>query len=102
MILRRNLATVRGNGGLPEAVACVARGEDRKRSLSVWSLRRLVWPPLWSWKKGVQPWLPEVVLVWLAGVLLAALRPCCSWHTVRRLRTGRRFARWRFGAGSNT
>jgi beta-lactamase regulating signal transducer with metallopeptidase domain len=38
-------------------------------------------------RKHVQPWLPQIVLVWLAGVLLAALRPLLSWYTVRRLRT---------------
>ncbi len=35
----------------------------------------------------VQAWLPAVVLVWLVGVFVAALRPLLSWHTVRRLRT---------------
>ncbi len=41
----------------------------------------------WSRTKSrVQPWLPEIVLAWLAGVLLAAFRPLWSWHTVRRLR----------------
>jgi beta-lactamase regulating signal transducer with metallopeptidase domain len=35
----------------------------------------------------IRPWLPEIVLVWLAGVVLAAFRPLWSWHTVRRLRT---------------
>ena len=38
-------------------------------------------------RRHVQPWLPEIVLVWLAGVLLAAFRPLLSWYTVRRLRT---------------
>jgi WD40 repeat protein/beta-lactamase regulating signal transducer with metallopeptidase domain/uncharacterized GH25 family protein/glutathione peroxidase-family protein len=42
----------------------------------------------WSTVKShVQPWLPEIVLAWLVGVLLAALRPLLSWYTVRRLRT---------------
>ncbi len=36
---------------------------------------------------GLAAWLPEIVLFWLAGVLLAALRPLFSWYTVRRLRT---------------
>ncbi len=41
----------------------------------------------WSAVKArVQPWLAEIVLVWLAGVLVAAMRPIVSWHTVRRLR----------------
>ena len=35
----------------------------------------------------VQSWLPAIVLVWLVGVFVAALRPLLSWHTVRRLRT---------------
>lgn len=35
----------------------------------------------------VQAWLPELVLVWLVGVLLAACRPLFSWYTVHRLRT---------------
>ena len=38
-------------------------------------------------KRRVQPWLPEIVLVWFAGVLVAAFRPLLSWYTVRRLRT---------------
>ena len=42
----------------------------------------------WSMAKArLQPWLPEIVLVWLAGVAAFALRPLLSWHTVRRLRT---------------
>jgi beta-lactamase regulating signal transducer with metallopeptidase domain/protocatechuate 3,4-dioxygenase beta subunit len=43
-----------------------------------------------SWssvKKRVQPWLAEIVLAWLAGVFVLALRPLISWQTVRRLRT---------------
>ena len=35
----------------------------------------------------VQAWLPEIVLLWLAGVLLAACRPLLSWYTTHRLRT---------------
>ncbi len=38
-------------------------------------------------KAGVQPWLPQIVLLWLAGVVVVAIRPLLSWHTVRRLRT---------------
>jgi beta-lactamase regulating signal transducer with metallopeptidase domain len=38
-------------------------------------------------KERIQPWLPEIVLVWFGGVLLAAFRPLLSWRTVRRLRT---------------
>ncbi len=34
----------------------------------------------------VQPWLPQIVLVWLAGVMVVAVRPMFSWYTVRRLR----------------
>lgn len=34
----------------------------------------------------VQLWLPEIVLLWFAGVLVAALRPLLSWYTVRRLK----------------
>ena len=49
-------------------------------------------------KNRVQPWLPEIVLVWFAGVLVLALRPLLSWHTVRRLRNGGRFAGTRCGA----
>ena len=41
----------------------------------------------WSMVKSrVQPWLPEIVLVWFAGVLVVAMRFLLSWHTVRRLR----------------
>ena len=38
-------------------------------------------------KARVQPWLPEIVLVWLAGVMVVAMRPLLSWRTVRRLRS---------------
>ncbi len=38
-------------------------------------------------KRCVQPWLAEIVLVWLAGVLAAAFRPLFGWRMVRRLRT---------------
>jgi beta-lactamase regulating signal transducer with metallopeptidase domain/protocatechuate 3,4-dioxygenase beta subunit len=38
-------------------------------------------------QRRVQAWLPEIVLLWLTGVLLAALRPLFSWYTVRHLRT---------------
>ena len=42
----------------------------------------------WSMlKRCVQPWLPEIVLAWLTGVMVAAFRPLLSWYTVRRLRT---------------
>jgi beta-lactamase regulating signal transducer with metallopeptidase domain/protocatechuate 3,4-dioxygenase beta subunit len=47
------------------------------RSVSLFSLVR----------SRVQLWLPEIVLVWLIGVLVAALRPLLSWYTVRRLKT---------------
>ena len=38
-------------------------------------------------QRRVQVWLPEIVLIWLAGVLVAACRPLLSWYTTRRLRT---------------
>ncbi len=38
-------------------------------------------------QRHVQSCLPEIVLVWFVGVLVAALRPLLSWYTVRRLRT---------------
>ncbi|MHC4405641.1 MAG: M56 family metallopeptidase [Planctomycetota bacterium] len=38
-------------------------------------------------QRRVKPWLPEIVLVWFAGVFVAAFRPLVSWYTVRRLRT---------------
>jgi beta-lactamase regulating signal transducer with metallopeptidase domain/protein involved in polysaccharide export with SLBB domain len=42
----------------------------------------------WSMvKRRVQPWLAEIVLVWLAGVWVAAFRPLLSWYTVHRLTT---------------
>jgi beta-lactamase regulating signal transducer with metallopeptidase domain len=41
------------------------------------------WPAV---KSRVQPWLARVVLAWLAGVLVVAMRPLLSWYTVRRLR----------------
>jgi beta-lactamase regulating signal transducer with metallopeptidase domain/Leucine-rich repeat (LRR) protein len=34
----------------------------------------------------IRPWLPEIVLVWFAGVFLASMRPLLSWRTMRRLR----------------
>ena len=37
-------------------------------------------------ERQVQSWLPEIVLIWFAGVLVAALRPLLSWYTVGRLR----------------
>ncbi len=37
-------------------------------------------------KARLQPWLPEIVLLWLAGVAVFAIRPLASWYTVRRLR----------------
>jgi beta-lactamase regulating signal transducer with metallopeptidase domain len=41
----------------------------------------------WASLKGrVQPWLPTIVLLWLAGLVVAALRPLLSWCRVRRLR----------------
>ncbi len=53
------------------------------RSVSLFSLVR----------SRVQLWLPEIVLVWFAGVLVAALRPLLSWYTVRRAEDGGRIAR---------
>lgn len=46
-------------------------------------------PHAWwsSVKSRVQPWLPVIVLAWLTGVALFAIRPLASWYTVRRLRT---------------
>ena len=42
---------------------------------------------LWSTAKArVQPWLTQIVLVWLAGVMVVAVRPMLSWYTVRRMR----------------
>lgn len=38
-------------------------------------------------QRHIQSWLREIVLVWLVGVFVAALRPLLSWYTVRRLRT---------------
>lgn len=38
-------------------------------------------------ERTARPWLPEIVLVWFVGVLVAALRPLLSWYTVRQLRT---------------
>ena len=43
--------------------------------------------PLSLVQSRVQPWLPEIVLFWFAGVLMAAFRPLLSWYTVHRLRT---------------
>jgi beta-lactamase regulating signal transducer with metallopeptidase domain/Leucine-rich repeat (LRR) protein/5-hydroxyisourate hydrolase-like protein (transthyretin family) len=41
----------------------------------------------WSVVKGrVQPWLPLIVLLWLAGVLVVAMRLLLSWHNMHRLR----------------
>ena len=40
-----------------------------------------------SLQKHISPWLPTIVLIWLAGVILAALRPLLSWYIVHRLRT---------------
>lgn len=34
----------------------------------------------------IRPWLPEIVLLWFAGVFLASMRPLVSWRTMRRLR----------------
>ncbi len=45
--------------------------------------------PASSWslvKSRVEPWLPEIVLAWFVGVVVAAFRLLWSWHTVRRLR----------------
>jgi len=66
----------------PEEVAAMPQPEAQHSEpassgmTSVWSLviRR------------VQPWLPRIVLVWFAGVLLAAFRPLLSWYTIHRLR----------------
>ncbi len=38
-------------------------------------------------KTRLEPWLPAIVLAWLAGVAIFAFRPMASWYTVRRLRT---------------
>jgi beta-lactamase regulating signal transducer with metallopeptidase domain/protocatechuate 3,4-dioxygenase beta subunit len=44
----------------------------------------------WSqWNRHIRPWLPRIVLFWIAGVAVFALRPLLSWYTVRRLRTAR-------------
>lgn len=37
-------------------------------------------------KERIQPYLAAIVGLWLAGVLVVALRPLLSWRTVRRLR----------------
>ncbi len=42
---------------------------------------------VWSVVKShVQPWLPQIVLVWFAGVVVVAMRLLLSWRTVRHLR----------------
>jgi beta-lactamase regulating signal transducer with metallopeptidase domain len=46
---------------------------------SAWALPQL--------EQRLHPWLPAIVLVWLAGACLAALRPLWGWYTARRLRT---------------
>lgn len=38
-------------------------------------------------RNRIAPWLPEIVLAWFAGVVLAACRPLLSWYTLRQLRT---------------
>lgn len=35
----------------------------------------------------IRPWLPQIVMVWIVGVLVAALRPLIGLYAVRRLRT---------------
>lgn len=44
-----------------------------------------------SWRtaaeSGLRPWLNTIVGGWAIGVLMFAVRPLLSWHTVRRLRT---------------
>ena len=36
---------------------------------------------------GLRPWMPTLVLCWLAGVSLCSLRPLVGWLTLHRLRT---------------
>jgi beta-lactamase regulating signal transducer with metallopeptidase domain len=38
-------------------------------------------------QRRVHPWLPAIVLLWLAGVFVAAFRPLWGWHVARRLKT---------------
>ena len=38
-------------------------------------------------QRQIQPWLPQIVMVWIAGVLVAAQRPLIGLYMVHRLRT---------------
>lgn len=68
---------------LPEKSAAMAPAVPRQPQ------RRTIGSAVsWSMVKSrVEAWLPEIVLVWLVGVSVAAMRPLLSWRTVRRLRT---------------
>ena len=59
---------------------CPVASEPKPVTFSAW----------WSnAQTRVRPWLPEIVLIWLIGVFLAAMRPVFGWHTMCRLkRTG--------------
>jgi beta-lactamase regulating signal transducer with metallopeptidase domain/transglutaminase-like putative cysteine protease len=71
------------------SAASPVKGTARQQAVS-FRLGRTPIGSLSSWsmvKRRVQPWLAEIVLVWLAGVLVVAFRPLLSWYTVHRLRT---------------
>ena len=42
-----------------------------------------LWIPV---RQRIMPWLPEIVVLWFAGVLAAAFRPLLSWARVQQLR----------------
>lgn len=68
---------------LPEKSAAMAPAVPRQPQ------RRTIGSAVsWSMVKSrVEAWLPEIVLIWLVGVSVSAMRPLLSWRTVRRLRT---------------
>jgi hypothetical protein len=99
---------VAGQGGTA-ALSPGPAGVDREAAgpPAAWPGRELEWPAptttgpgpaprsetgsLGAWwstaRDALRPWLSPIVWTWCAGVLVFAMRPLLSWHTVRRLRT---------------
>lgn len=69
---------------LPKEIVAAQPPAEPRVSQPAWIDPTSIWAAA---KRYVQPWLAEIVLVWLAGVLAAAFRPLFGWRMVRRLRT---------------
>jgi beta-lactamase regulating signal transducer with metallopeptidase domain/uncharacterized GH25 family protein len=88
-VVSRMQAAKRQNGAvamppeLPAKRAAKPQVDDRPSRITPIGLAEL----LSRVQRQIQPWLPQIVMVWIAGVLVAAQRPLIGLYAVRRLRT---------------